>query len=195
MGGIWCGIFATQRASQGEPACCHRHERRLHKVRQRSLRERSGGVGQIPCHPEYGGGVLRGSQSRESIRCWDAGVFEADAVDVAQEPGELDRKRSLEVGVDGSGTMCDRHRLRDEAGASRHLPMKGRGGCQENIRELVRLGEGDAGKTWGPAWADDPRCSDELGAPRGKLGPLDPRPNDQLHGRTQQPVLSGEAQG
>ena len=44
-----------------------------------------------------------------------------DAVDVAEEPGELDAKGGPQVGVDGPGTVCDGHGLRDEAGASRHL--------------------------------------------------------------------------
>jgi hypothetical protein len=42
---------------------------------------------------------------------------------VAEQPGELDREGDLEVGIEGAGTVCDGHGLRDEAGASRHLPM------------------------------------------------------------------------
>ena len=45
------------------------------------------------------------------------------------------------MGVDGSGTVCDGHGLRDEAGASRHLPMEGCGRSQEAVRELVRVGQ------------------------------------------------------
>ena len=48
------------------------------------------------------------------------------ALDVAQEPGELDGKGSSKVGGNGLGTVCDGHGLRDEADASRHLRMEGR---------------------------------------------------------------------
>ena len=62
-----------------------------------------------------------GAESREPCRHPEAGPVGADALDVAQEPSELDGKGSPEVGVDGPGTMCDGHGLPDEAGASRHL--------------------------------------------------------------------------
>ena len=44
------------------------------------------------------------------------------------------------MGVDGSGTVCDGHGLRDEAGASRYLPIDGCGRSQKAVRELVRVG-------------------------------------------------------
>ncbi len=66
-------------------------------------------------------------------------------MEVAQEPGKLDGEGDPQVGVDGPGTVRDGHGLRDEAGASRHLPMEGRRGRQETVRDLVRLGEGDEG--------------------------------------------------
>jgi hypothetical protein len=46
---------------------------------------------------------------------------------VAEEPGELDGEGNPEVGVDGSGTVCDEHGLRGEASAARYLPMEGCG--------------------------------------------------------------------
>jgi hypothetical protein len=59
----------------------------------------------------------------------------------------------------------------------------------------VRLGEGDAGPNRRTARTDGPCSLDDRGAFGGDLGPLDSMPDDRLHGRTQQPVLSGEAQG
>jgi len=114
---------------------------------------------------------------------------------VAEEPGELDGERVPEVGVDGSGTVCDWHGLRDEAGASRYLPMEGCGRSQEAVRELVRVGPGDEGGDRGVARADGPRRSDDRRALGGYSGPLDSRADDGLHGGTQQPVLGCEAQG
>jgi hypothetical protein len=73
----------------------------------------------------------------------------ADSVDVAHGSSELGGDGDPQVGVDGPGTICARHRLRGEAGASRHLTMDGCGGRQEIVRELVRLGEGDAGTNRG----------------------------------------------
>ncbi len=43
----------------------------------------------------------------------------ANPVEVAHEPGPLDRERSPKLGVDGPGTVCDGHGLRHEAGASK----------------------------------------------------------------------------
>ena len=114
---------------------------------------------------------------------------------MAQEPSELDGEGNPEVGVDGSGTVCNGHGLRDEAGASRHLSLEGRRGRQETVRELVRLGEGDEGAGRGVARAHGASCPDDRRAHGENLGPLNSRPDDRLHGGTQQPVLSREAQG
>jgi len=99
------------------------------------------------------------------------------------------------VGVDGSGTVCDGHGLRDEAGASRYLPMEGCGRSQEAVRELVRVGPGDEGTNRGVARTDGPCRPDDRRALGGYSGPLDSRSDDGLHGGTQQPVLGCEAQG
>ena len=80
-------------------------------------------------------------------------------MDVAEEPGELDGEGNPEVGVDGSGTVCNGHGLRDEAGASRYLPMEGCGRSQEAVRKLVRVGPSDAGADPGVARADGPRAA------------------------------------
>ena len=116
-------------------------------------------------------------------------------MDVAQEPSELDGEGDPQVGVDVPETVRDGYGLRDEAGASRHLSMEGRRGRQENVRELVRLGEGDEGAGRGVARAHGASGPDGRRAFGGNLGPLDSRPDDRLHGGTQQPVLSREAQG
>ncbi len=101
------------------------------------------------------------SEDREPGRCREAGFVGTDAVDVAEEPGELDGEGNPEVGVDGSGTVCNGHGLRDEAGASRHLSMEGCGRSQEAVRELVRVGPGDEGTNRGVARTDGPCRSDD----------------------------------
>ncbi len=98
------------------------------------------------------------------------------------------------MGVDGSGTVCDGHGLRDEAGASGYLPMEGCGRSQEAVRKLVRMGPGDEGTNRGVARTDGPCRPDDRRALGGYSGPLDSRSDDGLHGGTQQPVLSCEAQ-
>ena len=115
-------------------------------------------------------------------------------MDVAQEPGELDREGNPEVGVDGPGTVCDRHGLRDEVGASRHLRAEGRRGGQEAVPKLVRLGAGDAGANRRTPRADGSSGPNGRGSFGGNLGPLDSRSDDRLHGGSQQLVLSREAQ-
>ncbi len=59
---------------------------------------------------------------------------------------------------------------------------------------LVCLGACDAGTDRGFARADGPSRPDGRGALGGNLGPLDSRADDRLHGRSQQLVLSREAQ-
>jgi len=112
---------------------------------------------------------------------------------VAQEPGELDGKGSPKVGVDGPGTMCDGHGLRDEAGASRYLRTKGCRGGQEAVPKLVRLGAGDAATNRRTARADGPSCPNGRGSLGGDPGPLDSRSDHRLHGGSQQPLLGREA--
>ena len=99
------------------------------------------------------------------------------------------------MGVDGSGTVCDWHGLRDEAGASRSLPMEGCGRSQEAVRELVRVGPGDEGTNRGVVRADVPCRPDDRKALGGYSGPLESRSDDGLHGGTQQAVLGCEAKG
>ncbi len=40
---------------------------------------------------------------------------------MAEEPGGLEGEGGPKVAIDGPGTVCDGHGLRDEAGASGHL--------------------------------------------------------------------------
>ena len=97
---------------------------------------------------------------------------------MAQQPVQLDREGSQKVGVDGHGTVGDVHSLRDEAGASRHLPMEGCGRSQEAVRELVRVGAGDAGDAGtdrGVAQADGSSGPDDRRELGGNLGQLDSR--------------------
>ena len=114
---------------------------------------------------------------------------------MAEEPGKLDGEGSPEVGVDGSGTVCNGHGLRDEAGASRYLPMEGCGRSQKAVRELVRVGPSDEGTNRGVARTDGPCRPDNRRELGGYSGPLDSRADDGLHGGTQQPVLGCQAQG
>ncbi len=135
-----------------------------------------------------------GTEGREPCQHREAGPAGADAVDVAQEPGQLDGEGNPEVGVDGLGTVCDGPGLRDEAGASRHLRAEGCRGGQETVSKLVRLGAGDAWANRRTARADGPSCPDGRRAFGGNLGPLDSRSDDRLHGGSQQLGLNREAQ-
>ena len=114
---------------------------------------------------------------------------------MAEEPGELDGEGGPEVGVDGLGTVRDGHGLRDEAGASRHLRMEGRRGRQDTVRQLVPVGPGDAGKNRRTAQADGPSGPDDRESFGGDPDSLGSRADNRLHGGTQQPVISREAQG
>ncbi len=134
-----------------------------------------------------------GSECGEPGRRREAGPVGADLLDVAQEPGELDGEGSPEVGVDGLGTVCDGHGLRDEAGASRHLRAEGCRGGQETVPKLVRVGARDARANRRTARADGPSCTGGRGSLGGDPGPLDSRSDDRLHGGSQQLVLSREA--
>ena len=58
----------------------------------------------------------------------------------------------------------------------------------------MRVGASDAGKDREVARADGPSRPDGRRAFGGNLGPLDSRSDDRLHGRSQQLVLSREAQ-
>ena len=99
------------------------------------------------------------------------------------------------MGVDGPGTVCDKHGLPDAAGASRHLCTEGCRGGQKAVPKLVRLGARDAGQNRRAARADGLSCPDGRRALEGNLGPLDSRADDRLHGGAQQPVLGREAKG
>ena len=111
---------------------------------------------------------------------------------MAEEPGELDGEGGPEVGIDGSGTVCDWHGLRNEAGASRYLPMEGCGRGQEAVWGLVRVGPGDEGTNRGVARIDGPCRPDDRRALGGDLGPFDSNPDHRLHRGSQLPVLSRE---
>ncbi len=148
---------------------------------------------QVPRHSECDGGMRPGAEGREPGRRREAEPVGADALDVAQEPGELDGKGSPKIGVDGPGTMCDWHGLPDEAGASRHLRAEGCRGGQEAVPKLVCLGARNAGTNRRTARADGPSCPDGRGSLGGDPGPLDSRSDHRIHGGSQQPVFSREA--
>jgi hypothetical protein len=118
---IWWGNAAASRESQGDSIRGYRYECGLHQGSQRQPPERGGGVRQVQRHPVCYGGLRPNPEDQESGLCWKARSVGSVAVDVAEEPGELDGKRVSEVGVVGPGTVSDGHRLLDEAGASRHL--------------------------------------------------------------------------
>ncbi len=61
------------------------------------------------------------SDGGDPDRHWESGSAGTSAVNVAQEPGELIFEGNPEVGANGHGTLCDWHRLPDDAGASRQL--------------------------------------------------------------------------
>jgi hypothetical protein len=56
LGGFCCGIAATQRPPEGDPACGYRHERRLHQGVCQQPRERSGGQEAVPKQVHLGAG-------------------------------------------------------------------------------------------------------------------------------------------
>ena len=64
-------------------------------------------------------------KGREPGRRWKVGPAEAHVCNFAQEPGELDRDGSPEIGVTGLGTVNHGHGLRGAAGASRDLRAAG----------------------------------------------------------------------
>jgi hypothetical protein len=63
----WEAFAAAQRAFQSDSACGYRHERGLHQGGGQQPGERSGGVRQIPRHPECVGGVRPGPEGGESV--------------------------------------------------------------------------------------------------------------------------------
>ena len=111
----------------------------------------------------------------------------------AEEPGEPDGKGDSKVVAASPGTVWVGHGLRDEAGASRHLRMGGCGGSLKSVRQLVRMGAGNAGANRGVARTEGLSCSDELRPLGGNPGLLYPRTDDRLNGRAQQPFLGRKA--
>ncbi len=134
-----------------------------------------------------------GSEGGEPGRRREAGPVGTDALDVAQEPGELNGKGSREVGVDGPGTMWHGHGLLAKADASKYPRAEGCRRCQESVPQMVRRGAPDAATDRDFARVDGAHSVDYRGALGGNLGPLGSRSNDHLHGRTEPPVLSREA--
>lgn len=106
MGDVCCGIPAAQRASQGDLLCGHRNERGLQQGREREPWKRSTGVRQISRHPESIGGVQRGSQSPELVRCREARALTAGSVDVLKNQVNWTEKETQEfelMAVEGRG--------------------------------------------------------------------------------------------
>jgi hypothetical protein len=66
-------------------------------------------------------------------------------------------KGSPKMGIDRPRTVCRRHCLRAEVGASRHLRLERRWGRFETGRKLVRLGTSDAEIDKGVVRAYDPK--------------------------------------
>ena len=66
---------------------------------------------------------------------------------------------------------------------------------QDTVRQLVPVGPGDAGKNRRTAQADGPSGPDDRESFGGDPDSLGSRADNRLHGGTQQPVLSREAQG
>lgn len=111
---------------------------------------------------------VRKAETRSGCRV--AGPVGADALDVAQEPGEADGKGIPEVGFDGPETLRNGHGLPDEAGASGQLRAKGFRGGQEAVPKLVRLGTRAAGTNRRTARGDGPRSPDRRGSIGGDPG-------------------------
>jgi hypothetical protein len=86
--------------------------------------------------------------------------------------------------------MAYEMRLVLQGNYSRRMPRRRRS-CSE-IGAPARTRYGANRRT---ARADGPSRSDGRGSIGGDPGQLDSRSDDRLHGRTQQPVLSREAQG
>jgi hypothetical protein len=66
---------------------------------------------------------------------------------------------------------------------------------QEAVPKIVRQCARGGVPNRRTAQADGPSCSDGRESLGGALGPLDPRSDEHLYGRSQQPDLSSEAQG
>ena len=97
------------------------------------------------------------------------------------------------MGINGLGTVCDRHDLRDEAVAPRHLQMEGCGRSPDAIRQLVRVDAGNAGVNRGVARTDGTIFAEDRRALERHPGPLDLRADHRLHRGAQQPVPGCEA--
>ena len=99
------------------------------------------------------------------------------------------------MGFGGAQTVCDRHGLRDEAGALRHLQAEGCRGGEEALLKLVRVATSYAGAKRRTARADGPSSQHGRGSLPRDPGQMGSRVDDHLHGGTQQLVLDREAQG
>lgn len=71
--------------------------------------------------------------------------------------------------------------------------MEGRQGGPDPVPELVRMGPGDTEADRRVAQTDGTDGPDDRGASVRDPGPLDPRSDDRVHGRAEQPLLSREA--
>jgi hypothetical protein len=72
--------------------------------------------------------------------------------------------------------------------------VEGGRGRTEVVRQLVRVGAGDAGANQGFARADGPNRPDDRRAFGGNPGSLDPKIDDRFLGGTQQSVYGCEVQ-
>ena len=103
-------------------------------------------VRQVQRCSEFGVGVRPGPEDRAPARRREAGSVGAGALDMVQEPGELDGERDPEVGGVASGTVVrDAHGLLDEVDNSRRLSCGrtlGMSGCfcEIGMRGPMRCG-------------------------------------------------------
>ena len=70
---------------------------------------------------------------------------------MAQEPIELNASGGRQLELGDPDVTCERHGLRDEAGATRYLSVECGLGRQEYVPKLMLVGEDSTGTNWSTA--------------------------------------------
>ena len=98
------------------------------------------------------------------MRWLEVRVLGAESAEVAHEPVELNASGGPQLELCGPDVTCERHGLRDEAGATRYLSVESGLGRQEYVPKLMLVGEDSSGTNWSTAFANGSRWPDNRGA-------------------------------
>ncbi len=111
----------------------------------------------------------------------------SEPIDVAEEPGRLDREVFQKLGIDCPRTDCDGHGVRADAlCVKRDLRVKARCADQDIIRQIVCAGASDAEVDREGSRADSPSRPDYRRVLGGNIGLLDSGADDGLDRGAQQ---------